>query len=55
MTGEEARRGALPNLIVVGAMKCATTALHRCLDAHPDVAVSEPKELNFFCGPPGRF
>lgn len=46
------RSGALPNLIVIGAMKCATTALHRYLDVHPDVAMSEPKELNFFCGPP---
>jgi hypothetical protein len=46
--------GALPNLIVIGAMKCATTALHRYLGVHPDVAMSEPKELNFFCGPPRR-
>jgi hypothetical protein len=41
----------LPNLIVIGAMKCGTTALHRYLALHPDVAMSEPKELNFFCGP----
>ncbi|MDP8952397.1 MAG: sulfotransferase [Actinomycetota bacterium] len=40
-----------PNLIIIGAMKCGTTALHRYLDLHPDVAMSEPKELNFFCGP----
>ena len=32
-------------------MKCATTTLHRYLDLHPDVAISDPKELNFFCGP----
>lgn len=44
--------GALSNLIVIGAMKCATTTLHRYLDAHPDIAMSEPKELNFFGGPP---
>lgn len=43
--------GLLPNLIVIGAMKCGTTALHRYLDLHPDVAMSEPKELNFFIGP----
>ncbi len=44
----------LPNLIVIGAMKCATTAVHRYLDLHPDVAMSELKELNFFLGPPRR-
>ncbi|WP_243638197.1 sulfotransferase family protein [Rubrobacter taiwanensis] len=43
--------GALPNLIIIGAMKCGTTALHRYLGLHPEVAMSEPKELNFFCGP----
>jgi hypothetical protein len=32
-------------------MKCATTAVHRYLNLHPDVAMSEAKELNFFCGP----
>lgn len=41
----------LPNLVVIGAMKCATTALHRYLGGHPDVAMSQPKELNFFFGP----
>lgn len=41
----------LPEVIVIGAMKCATSAVHRYLDAHPDVAMSEPKELNFFSGP----
>ena len=43
--------GALPNLVVIGAMKCGTTALHHLLDRHPDVAMAEPKELNFFAGP----
>ena len=43
--------GALPTLVVIGAMKCATSALHRYLDAHPDIAMSRPKELNFFNGP----
>jgi Sulfotransferase family len=41
----------LPNLIVIGAMKCGTTALHRYLDGHPAIAMSRPKELNFFFGP----
>ncbi len=42
--------GALPAVVVVGGMKCGTTALHRYLDLHPDIAMSEPKELNFFFG-----
>ena len=46
-----AQTGALPNLVVIGAMKCGTTSLHAYLDAHPDVAMSQPKELNFFFGP----
>src|SRR5215212_4374512 len=45
---------ALPTLIVIGAMKCATTALHDYLDAHPDITMSRPKELNFFSESPTR-
>lgn len=40
-----------PDLVVIGAMKCGTSALHALLDHHPDVAMSQPKELNFFIGP----
>ena len=47
--------GALPNLVIIGSMKAGTSALHHYLDLHPDVAMSEPKELNFFFeGPAGR-
>lgn len=42
---------ALPNLVVIGAMKCGTTALHRCLAEHPEIAMAAQKELNFFIGP----
>lgn len=42
--------GALPNLIVIGSMKCGTTTLHDFLGKHPDIFVSEPKEINFFSG-----
>ena len=38
----------LPNLIVVGAMKCGTTSLHHYLSLHPDISMSGRKELNFF-------
>ncbi|MBA2528991.1 MAG: sulfotransferase [Euzebyales bacterium] len=46
--------GALPNVVVIGAMKCGTSALHRYLDRHPQIAMSAPKELNFFFGPDAR-
>ena len=40
--------GSLPNLIIIGAMKCGTTALHMYLDLHPQIEMSSHKELNFF-------
>ena len=42
------RRGALPNLVVIGGLKCGTTSLHHYLNLHPEIAMSRPKELNFF-------
>lgn len=41
-------QGALPNLVVIGAQKCGTSALHFYLGLHPEIAMSETKELNFF-------
>lgn len=40
--------GALPNLVIIGAMKCATSSLHYYLGLHPHVGMSRRKELNFF-------
>jgi hypothetical protein len=40
--------GALPNLIVIGGLKCGTTSLHHYLNLHPEIAMSRPKELNYF-------
>ncbi len=40
--------GALPNLIVIGGLKCGTTSLHHYLNLHPEIGMSRPKELNFF-------
>ena len=40
--------GALPNLVVIGGLKCGTTSLHHYLNLHPQVEMSRPKELNFF-------
>ncbi|CAN5588452.1 sulfotransferase [soil metagenome] len=42
------RGGALPNLVVIGGLKCGTTSLHHYLGLHPKVGMSKPKELNFF-------
>lgn len=38
----------LPNLIIIGAQKCGTTSLHYYLKHHPEVLMSQIKELNFF-------
>lgn len=46
--GRPGERGALPNLVVIGAQKCGTSGLHFYLGLHPEVSVSTPKELNFF-------
>ena len=40
--------GRLPDFVILGAMKCGTTSLHDYLGYHPDIAMSQPKELNFF-------
>jgi hypothetical protein len=50
----------LPNFLVIGAAKAGTTALHAYLSQHPDIYMSERKEIRFFpfenqkptfCGP----
>lgn len=46
-----AAAGRLPTWITIGAMKSATTSLHRYLAVHPDIDTSEPKELDFFIEP----
>lgn len=38
----------LPNLLIIGAPKAGTTSLHFYLQQHPDVGMSEPKELRYF-------
>jgi hypothetical protein len=46
--GLRGRRAALPNLLVIGGLKCGTTSLHHYLNLHPEIEMSRPKELNFF-------
>src|SRR5215831_9979567 len=38
----------LPDFLVIGAMKCATTTLHEQLARQPGIFMSRPKEPNFF-------
>ena len=38
----------LPNLLIIGAGKSGTTALHAYLALHPEIGMSERKELQFF-------
>jgi hypothetical protein len=50
-TQEGRHPGALPSVVVIGGQKCGTSSLHRYLDAHPEIAMSADKELDFFGGP----
>lgn len=38
----------LPNLVIIGAMKSGTSSLHYYLGFHPDIHMSQKKELDFF-------
>lgn len=42
--------GRLPTFVVIGAQKTGTTSLWHYLCQHPDVAMAEEKEPNFFLG-----
>ncbi len=44
----DAKKGSLPNLVIIGSMKCGTTSLHYYLGLHPDISMSLEKELCFF-------
>jgi Sulfotransferase family len=46
--GDGPEPGVLPNLVVIGGLKCGTTSLHHYLNLHPSISMSRPKELNFF-------
>ena len=48
------RDGWLPNVLLIGAQKAGTSALHAQLAAHPEVFASAPKELHFFSHNFGR-
>lgn len=41
-------KGRLPQFAIIGAAKCGTTTLQRCLRDHPGIFMCEPKEPEFF-------
>jgi hypothetical protein len=43
-----AEAGRVPDLVIVGAMKSASTSLHRWLHEQPEVFMASPKETNYF-------
>ena len=43
-----ANRASLPDFVILGAMKCATSTLHDQLARQPGIFMSTPKEPNFF-------
>jgi len=42
------KQNRLPNMIIIGAKKCATTSLHYYLSLHPEISMSKEKELDYF-------
>jgi len=54
MGASEAGGPRLPNVLVIGAQKCGTTALHALLAGHPEIFGSAQKELDFFSHNSGR-
>jgi hypothetical protein len=44
----------LPNLLIIGAAKCGTTSLHEYLALHPEIEMSQQKELAVFNAPHWR-
>ena len=44
----KSKTATLPNMIIIGGLKCGTTSIHHYLGLHPEIHMSKPKELNFF-------
>jgi hypothetical protein len=45
-----ANQRALPDFLIIGAMKCGTTSLFNYLCSHPRIIGSVPKEIFYFSG-----
>jgi hypothetical protein len=43
---------SIPNFLIIGDLRAATSSLHNYLSQHPDVFMSRPKELRFFAFDP---
>lgn len=43
--------GRRPDFLIIGAMKCGTTGLHARLSLHPEIYMSEIKEIDYFREP----
>lgn len=41
-------QGRLPDFLIIGAMKSGTSSLHDYLNLHPDIYMSEPKEIHYY-------
>lgn len=48
VTPEQARGARLPDFLIIGAMKAGTTTLHQTLQRHPNIFMSETKEVFFY-------
>lgn len=46
--------GGMPTFLIIGAPKCGTTSLHRYLALHPEIFMSDRKELKLFSRPDWR-
>lgn len=44
---ENETKWRFPDFIIVGAMKCGTTSLHKILSSHPEIFIPE-REIHFF-------
>ncbi len=42
------KQGRLPNFFIIGAQKGGTSSLHGYLQHHPNLFLSQPKELHYF-------
>ena len=42
------RENILPDFVIIGAQKSGTTSLHYYLNCHPEISMSQEKELDFF-------
>src|SRR4030095_989705 len=48
MQGQKVESNLLPNLLIIGAAKAGTSALHKYLGQHPEIFMTQPKEPRFF-------